>query len=387
MCACELMCYFTAPLQGLCVHEWVTTPLWTAPLHTVRVCSRLLMYMRGLTTGYLCVWTLQLVCAHVRPRCRVCAHVQRQSGSGSCAQPCCRESVCVCACTSTSLHCGSVCACMCACTSTSLQGVCVCAQIQHRCNVLVHACTCVHAQAQDCCKGCACTSTSLQGVCVHTHKHSIAARCVCTASLQCVCMLTACAHTCARVLCRCTQPPTPPMGADEPQGAPSPAFPPSTPPAAVGIDGSGGSPKVTPRSTRHALLQGAVLPPAPSLPGHPLVWGDVCDTQSPSRACSHLLGICVGAEKTWGANQARVLLAQPGTVRVSWLDGGDTPNGTPVWPPLGHILAFPQHPEPGDGTTWDEHPRRMNSGGAQTSVGLPPSPGGTGSIPVPRQGC
>lgn len=188
------------------MHEWVTTPLWTAPLHTVRVCSRLFMYTRGLITGYLCVWTLQRVCAHVRPRCRVCAHVQRQSGSGSCAQPCCRESVCVCACTSTSLRCGSVCACMCACTSTSLQGVCVCTQIQHRCNVLVHACTCVHAQAQDCCKGCACTSTSLQGVCVCARTSTASLQGVCAQPHCSVCACSPCVHT--RVPGRCVSAPS-----------------------------------------------------------------------------------------------------------------------------------------------------------------------------------
>lgn len=329
-----------------------------------------------------CVDTAACVCTCPASLQGVCTRTASERVRFMCTALLQRERVCVC------MHkyvtALWLCVCLHVCMHKYITARCLC--VHTNTASLQRACACVHMRA--------CTSTGLlQGLCLHkhitarclcvrTHKHSIAARCVCTASLQCVCMLTACAHTCARALCRCTQPPTPPMGADEPQGAPSPAFPPSTPPAAMGIDGSGGSPKVTPRSTRHALLQGAVLPPAPSLPGHPLVWGDVCDTQSPSRACSHLLGICVGAEKTWGANQATVLLAQPGTVRVSWLDGGDTPNGTPVWPPLGRILAFPQHPEPGDGTTWDEHPRILGvlrpvwgSPQAQEGLGASPCPG------------
>lgn len=62
-------------------------------------------------------------------------------------------------------------------------------------------------------------------------------------------------------------------------------------------------------------------------------------------------GLCVGAEKTWGANRDRVLLAQQGMVGVSWLGGVTLPMG----PQFGHVLAFPQYPEAGDGTTWDEH--------------------------------
>lgn len=214
-----------------------------------------------------CVDTAACVCTGPASLQGVCAHVQRQSGSGSCAQPCCRDSVCVCACTSTSLHCGSVCVCMCACTSTSVQGVCVCAhkysvaatRLCMRAHVCMHKhgiaarAARVHAQARHC-KVLVCEHAQAQ------HRCKVRAQPHCS-----VCAHTACAHACARALCWCTHPLTPPMGADEPQGAPSPAFPPSAPPAAAGIDGSGGSPKVTPQSTRHPrCCGGAVLPPAPT---------------------------------------------------------------------------------------------------------------------------
>lgn len=249
---------------------------------------------------------------------------------------------------------------------------CVHAQAQHRCNVArrVHArarrckafacvCPCVHAQIRHRCNVSMCVHCkALVRACMH--KYGVAARIMC-AQPHCsvclrVCTLTACVCTCAGVLGRCTQPRAALMGADGSWGAPTPGSPPpSTPPAAASpprrawIDGSGGSPKVTPRRRQiPAPLRrwgggGPCCHPLPPPPGHLPIWGDVRDTQPPSWPCSCPSGLHVGTEKLQGANRGRVLLARPGRIGVPWLGRGGThtqPAGAPVWLLVGYVLAF-----------------------------------------------
>lgn len=200
------MCYFTAPLQGLCVHEWVTTPLRTAPPHTVRVCSRLFMYTRGLTT--LCVDTAACVCTCPASLQGVCTRTASERVRFMCTALLQRERVCVCmdkyvtalwlcVCLHVCMHKYTTARCLCvhtntaslqracacvhmrACTSTGLlQGLCVHKHVTARC-------LCVHAQAQHRCKVCA---HSLAAVCVHAHR-------VCTHVCQGVVSVHPASHT------------------------------------------------------------------------------------------------------------------------------------------------------------------------------------------------